>query len=800
MPPKAQLSHRNNRNAALPYISNLSPTVTDPCYIPGSQNILTGINGYSQRRPGFATTVEPTPTTFNNLQRTFTWDRTDGTFYVMFCDINASNQSVVYKMQVGMDSSAVSIYTDTGSSTPFDFVVSNDTLYFSNGHVAQKWNPVIGVENWGIAIGSVNNATGPNVAGTGINDGLSNLWTNPNNITSAVSYATVTLHLAGIGVVASAAIEATNFGFSIPATTQITGIQLQFDEVLSSSSAFDFSFSSVLLKGGGQVGTPKNVLVSNTSVQTVTMGGPSDLWGTTWTPNDINQTNFGCLIVANMTQTRNLPLTNTFSARNGRITVYGIGGPSISVSGSAGTFTAVTGYQYVFCYGNSNTGHVSSPTPPSASTGAFASKLNVSISLTASTDPQVNQIRLFRSTDSVAAGTTAAVYFELPTSPYPNTTQNVTDNAADTSLIVANVAPTATFNDPPTPGQDPRYFAGRIWMQTGNKTWFSGLEEILLGVPEESWPSGVAGNFWAFDQPMQALDVAGTGNNQTLLNYCGGRIYGITGMTLDTFQRALISNRRGCRAITCTTAMGGMVAWLDSANQIWATDGSSLQEIGIQIRPDIASVNPANCSMTFHAAGTQHWLVFSTGTLLFVYDLDTEQWMPPWTFACQYIYSGETAPGQYQLMACTATKALQLSTFHNDNGTPYQPVWQTNLFAMVPDFGTRFSYVAAGIYDEPSRTGMPWWVQADTNNNPIADAQFIMDDDPLNPTSAYTSFMKDKTDVETAFNRNNGQNLIQNVWGFNQPYSRFIGLKFIGATADDTLKLYGFFIAYQVKE
>src|SRR5215469_7362414 len=98
MPQEAQLSHRNVRNSALPYISNLSPTATDPCYIPGSQNILTGIVGYSQRRPGFANTVEAVPTTFNNLQRTFTWDRTDGTFFVMFCDINASMQAVVYKM------------------------------------------------------------------------------------------------------------------------------------------------------------------------------------------------------------------------------------------------------------------------------------------------------------------------------------------------------------------------------------------------------------------------------------------------------------------------------------------------------------------------------------------------------------------------------------------------------------------------------------------------------------------------------------------------------------------------------
>jgi hypothetical protein len=98
MPPEPSLSHRNVPNANVPYISNVIPTVTDPCYAPGSQNLLASIAGGVERRPGFADSVVPTPTTFHNLVRTFTWDRLDGTFLVVFCNINASNQSEVYKM------------------------------------------------------------------------------------------------------------------------------------------------------------------------------------------------------------------------------------------------------------------------------------------------------------------------------------------------------------------------------------------------------------------------------------------------------------------------------------------------------------------------------------------------------------------------------------------------------------------------------------------------------------------------------------------------------------------------------
>src|SRR5205823_5969778 len=180
----------------------------------GSTDILTSINGYAERRPGFASTVEPIPTAFNNLQRLFTWDRFDGTFFVMACDVNASGFAQVFKMQVGTDSSFTPIFTDT-EAKPFDFVVSNNTLYFSNGHVAKKWDPSNGLSNWGIAIGSVAGAVGPTITGNGVNNasGGGTVWTNPNNVTSAASYATVTLTSSSF---ISQYIFCTQFGFSLP--------------------------------------------------------------------------------------------------------------------------------------------------------------------------------------------------------------------------------------------------------------------------------------------------------------------------------------------------------------------------------------------------------------------------------------------------------------------------------------------------------------------------------------------------------------------------------------------------------
>src|SRR5262249_37720262 len=112
----------------------------------------------------------------------------------------------------------------------------------------------------------------------------------------------------------------------------------------------------------------------------VTLGGTNDLWGTTWTSNDVNASNFGVQIPSLLNFTSN---TDDQQIDFIRITIYGIGGPGISLV--AGSQTTTIGWQYVFCYGNSNSGHISSPSPVSASTGAFTSK-NVQVTLTASTD------------------------------------------------------------------------------------------------------------------------------------------------------------------------------------------------------------------------------------------------------------------------------------------------------------------------------------------------------------------------------------------------------------------------------
>ena len=792
MPQEQQLAHRVLGNLALPYVTNIAPASTDPHYVSGSVDILTSINSYAERRPGFADAVEITPTTFHNLQRLFTWDRTDGTFYDMACDINASGFAQVFQMISGGDH-FISIFTDT-VGTPFDFVVSNNTIYFSNGHVAKKWDPVNGLSNWGIAIGSIANSTNA-YCGTGADLGGGNPWANPTRIQGApdASYATNSFTAIAGGFAATNILSATNYGFAIPAGVTVTGVQVDLTGFVN-TTGFTQAFVSLII-GGVITGTPHNIVMATTPA-TYTVGSSSDLWGTApaaLNSGTVNASTFGVSITASITNGTGGSITRVYSMDAAKITIYYLGGPPISVAGGAGTMTATAGYTYVFCYGNSATGHISSPTPPSLSTGVFTNKANVSVTLTASTDPQVNQIRVFRTTDG-GGGT----YFELPTSPYPNSSGAILDSAQDSALIVSSIAPTPNFNDPPTPGQSAVFFSGRIWMFNGNKVWFSGLEEINQGVPEESFPSGIAGNFFAYDEPVTACSVSGTaaGGNQTQLTFCGGRIYAISGTTLDTFQRAEVSRRRGCRNLETVTVMGGMCAWLDSSNQVWATDGSSLQELSQDIRPSLTGLNPANCSMSFHAAGRFHWLVLNTGSQTFVYDIDRQQWMPPWSFGANYLFSGEISPGNYVLMAATTTKALQLNVSKfNDNGVTYQPVIVTQLFSTVPDFGSRFSYVAVGSYNEPTRTGYPDCFGILNNNRALSDVQAMTDDDPTQAT--FSTLVPQLATPQTAFNRKQGTFLQQLDYRMVGPACRWISFKIIMANADQTDYIYELFMSYK---
>ena len=136
---------------------------------------------------------------------------------------------------------------------------------------------------------------GPFVPATAveINDGYNN-WVGVNNIQNNTNdniYAGCTL----ISIQQANPIKVTNFGFNIPTSATINGIIAQVNK-FADNTYYDSNIT--LVKGGVQAGTNKASVYSwpANSLSPETYGSSTDLWGTTWSPADINNSNFGFYI------------------------------------------------------------------------------------------------------------------------------------------------------------------------------------------------------------------------------------------------------------------------------------------------------------------------------------------------------------------------------------------------------------------------------------------------------------------------------------------------------------------------
>ena len=129
-------------------------------------------------------------------------------------------------------------------------------------------------------------------------------WTNPGNASSSNnSYAesavsgfpseTDTFYL-----------KATDFGFSIPGGATIDGILVEIEKS-ESTAADDVIDRRVRIVKGGTIGSTDKADATEwpTTDAYTSYGGAADLWGETWTPADINASNFGTVIAAGCAST-----------------------------------------------------------------------------------------------------------------------------------------------------------------------------------------------------------------------------------------------------------------------------------------------------------------------------------------------------------------------------------------------------------------------------------------------------------------------------------------------------------------
>ena len=140
--------------------------------------------------------------------------------------------------------------------------------------------------------------TGPNSPGTMADDSAVGTltWATPDNAKVEDGSTAIA---SGAGGSQSHYLKATNFGFSIPQGAEILGILV---EVKKGASRVQSTDTAVRIVKGGSIGTTDKSSLLDwpvTILEFINYGGLADLWGETWTPADINASNFGFVISAN---------------------------------------------------------------------------------------------------------------------------------------------------------------------------------------------------------------------------------------------------------------------------------------------------------------------------------------------------------------------------------------------------------------------------------------------------------------------------------------------------------------------
>ena len=132
-------------------------------------------------------------------------------------------------------------------------------------------------------------------AGAGVSEGLEEMpWINPGNITADDgSEATISNYDSDEF---EKTLRSHTYGFTIPGTATIDGIEVIVGRRNSSSPGVADNIIR-LAKAGTAVGDNKSTAVVWPSTEgAITYGSPTDLWGTTWTPAEINASGFGATL------------------------------------------------------------------------------------------------------------------------------------------------------------------------------------------------------------------------------------------------------------------------------------------------------------------------------------------------------------------------------------------------------------------------------------------------------------------------------------------------------------------------
>lgn len=489
-------------------------------------------------------------------------------------------------------------------------VASRSYAYFfsSNSGDLRKWDGSsaigAGVTNWGIpfvtSTGQVSvGPTNPTVS-TGLDAGAA-LWLTPSNAQAEDnSFATFTSANPNGD---SPRLYVHGFGFSIPSNATITGITVRV-KMKTTASPDNLKIIAGLTKDGSTTLGAQAALVSPQTTNTsYTLGSPTDLWGQSFLPNDLNNSNFGVtLICANGPSSTSV----TWSVDVIQVTVsyFGATNAPTVADGGAGLVTLTVGRLYYQVFKSSATAHLSDLGPASGSTGPLTSRKVAVSTLAVSTDPQVDRTILLATADGADP---AILYFVADLS---NGTTTYSDNTPEATLVHnQQYVFTDQFGDdfgvagntPPPGGTLCIKHKGRMWMANGQNIYFSKSTAdltlpngFIAGKYEESWP---------LDQYLDisegAEQVTGLlSNGQVLFIGTERHIRWVTGDDPTNFSQPEVVhaevgvlNQEVWQNVFAQGTPSGCI-WLTPDSRVIMSDFNTYMDIGLHIQDVLDSINP----------------------------------------------------------------------------------------------------------------------------------------------------------------------------------------------------------------
>lgn len=503
-------------------------------------------------------------------------------------------------------------------------------------------------------------------------------------------------------------LKATGFGITIPANATVQGITLTVRRATNRANAVQ-DVTVKLLKAGSAVGNNKALAGSwpqtmynqyiiplNNGVQAV-YGSNTDTWGTTWSPSDIANANFGFEFIANVSSTSTTTAALTFSAIPIQITVYYViaaadlasavyakiiqdsngnlqavktagtssssapswattiggtttdGGITWQCLGTASQLPALFSWTYGYSY-HTLSPHTSTLSPLLTVYGPMIGP-NVPITGTGSADTQIDHNDLYRTADGGSL-----LLFTGLTAPNVNasTTFTLFDNVLDTNLAVTQVGPIAHVNDPPPAGMTvmARY-QGREWGAVGSLLYFSAGPDCTNGNGDQAWPPA---NVFVMPSPISGMKPT----SQGLVVGLQDDVWVIVGgpQTLSFYPRQVLQNF-GVLSPNCMISDGDTIYIYTANAQLWQLEIGSKTEIGFPVADQLlANFPPATSYLSIHRNGPDEGLFISNGTTLVKrYSLTKQNWSPTATVTSGIgaIGSIQTSTGVHTLLGGRVT-------------------------------------------------------------------------------------------------------------------------------------------------